>query len=73
MIGYSTNAPGNEAHDDRRETDQIRNDVCSGHGFPFAVMNMCQLMSGNLRRKVIVYGPVDRLGSHIEDVRTKGS
>ena len=39
--GYSTNAPGNEAHDDGRETDQIRNDVCSGHGFLFAVIDMC--------------------------------
>ena len=67
IIGNSPNAPRYEAHDDRRETDQIRNDVCSGHGFRLAVMDMCQLISGLLGWNAVVYGPIDHLGSHIED------
>ena len=41
MIGYSTNAPRNEAHDDRKGTDQIRGDECSGNGFLFAFIDVC--------------------------------
>ena len=67
IIGYSPDVPRNEAHDDRRETDQIRQYVCSGHGFRLAVMDMCQLISGLLGWKAIVYGPIDHLRSHIED------
>ena len=70
-IFCSTNAPGHEAHDDGDKTDGNRHDVCSQKRNPFAVVDMCQLVLGLVRRKTIVEGPVDDcLRSHFQSLKS---
>lgn len=69
-VRCSTNAPGHEAHDNRKNGDRVSYDICCGDGLPFAVVDMCQLVSSFLRRNAVIDSPANRLRSHVDDTQS---